>query len=130
MDTVDMATLIVMLSFLVSLVLSLWNMRQRFSFTDRFLPAILQVFILMLALMPSLHGHPTELFVPLIFTFFWAVFAIASAYRLYHIGVRTFQLLGISQFVESVGMVFLSMLGYAHACYFYYGHFVWIPPTP
>jgi hypothetical protein len=127
MGTDDIVALIVMLCLLVSLVLSLWNMRRRFPFVDRFLPVILQVFILVVALVPSLHGHPRELFVPMILTFLWSVFAIVSSYRLYHIRVGTFRVLGVSQFVESVGMVFLVMLGYTHACYFYYGHLVWNP---
>lgn len=127
MGTDDIVTWIVMLCFLASLLLSLWNMRQRFPFVDRFFPVILQFFILVVSLIPSLHGHPRELFGPMILTFLWAVFAVASSYRLYHIRVGTFRVLGVSQFVESVGMVLLVMLGYAHACYFYYGHLVWNP---
>jgi hypothetical protein len=127
MSTDDIAGFIVMLCFLVSLVLSLWNVRQKLPFVDRFFPAILQAFILVVSLIPSLHGHPRELFVPMILIFIWSVFAIASSYRLYHIRVGTFRVLGVSQFVESVGIVFGTMLGYVRACYLYYGHLVWNP---
>lgn len=123
----DLAEIFVGLSFLVSVVLSLWNMRQRLPFVDRLLPAILQIVILMISSIPSEHGHPSELFVPMILTIFWSVFALASSYRLYHIRIGTFRALGISQFVESVGLVFGVIAGYSQACYFYYGHFVWNP---
>ena len=127
MDTEDIAAWIVMLCFFASLVLSLWNMRRKLPFIDRYFPATLQVFILVVSLIPSLHGHPMELFTPMILTLLWAFCAIASSYRLYHMQVRTFRVLGVSQFVETVGVVMLVLVGYAHACYFYYGHLVWNP---
>ena len=127
MDTDAIAGFTLVLCFLVSLVLSLWNMRHRFPFVDRFLPAILQLVILMLSLMPGDHGHPREIFAPMMLILLWSAFALVSSCRLYHIPVRTFQILGFSQFVESLVMALLAILGYTHACYVYYGHFVWNP---
>ena len=127
MDTEDLVTWIVMLCFFASLVLSLWNMRRRFPFIDRFFPLILQVFILVVSFIPSLHGYPRELFPPMMLTFLWALCAIASSYRIYHMQVGTFRVLGVSQFVEVVGVVLLVALNYADACYFYYGHLIWNP---
>jgi len=127
MSADDIAELIVALCFIVSFVLSLWNMRQKLPFIDRFFPAILQFFVLVISLIPSLHGHPRELFVPMILTLLWGAFAIVSSYRLYHIRVGTFRVLGVSQFIEAVGMLFGVMVSYAGACFLYYGHFVWNP---
>jgi hypothetical protein len=127
MSTDIPVTWIVTLCFLVSLVLSLWNLRSNLCFVDRILPAILQVGVLLIALTPTLHGHPRELFVPMILTFLWAVLAIASSYRLYHIRMWTFRILGVSQFVESAGMVLLGLFNYAGASYFWYGRLVLIP---
>ena len=127
MSTDDIVGWIVTLGFVVSLVLSLCNVRRKLPFVDRLLPVILQLFILVVALLPSLHGHPRELFAPMIVTFLWSVFAVASSYRLYHLRVGTLRVLGVSQFVESVGAVLVTILGYADACYFYYGRLVWNP---
>jgi hypothetical protein len=126
-STDDITGWVVMLCFIISLLLSLWNVRLKLPFADRYLPVMLQVFIIVVALIPSLHGHPSELFVPMILTVVWSVIAIASSYRLYRLRARTLRVLGVSQFVESVGTVGLAILGYAHACYFYYGNLVWRP---
>jgi hypothetical protein len=124
----DIVALVVAFCSLVSLVLSLWNMTKGLPFADRFFPAILQGIIFVSSLITRVgHGHPTESFAPMFLIFLWAIFAIGSSIRLYRIRVRTFRVLGLSQFMQAVAMIPLAALGYVQECYFYYGRVVWDP---
>lgn len=114
------------------ILLSLWNLKQRFLYTtlDRLLPAMLQVGLVIISLIPSFHGHPRELLIPTLLTFVWSGFAIGCSYRLYRLPVRTVRALAVLQFIQSAMIAFLALLDYNYACDFYYGRWVWTPSWP
>jgi hypothetical protein len=116
-------------SIVVSVVLSVRNLYLKLPSFDRLSPAILQAVLFVPSLFAGAngHGHPTELFVPMIVTSVWSLLAFVSAYRLYHLHVGTTPILAFSQFIQAIGIVFLAVLDYVNGCYFYYGRFVWNP---
>ena len=94
---------------------------------DRIFPFPWQIIFWVLFILPFTHGFPSEAFREMIFAFVWSLLALINSYRLYCVPMAAVRIFAFLQFIQSVCLLFLTVLGYVSACWRYYGHIVWNP---
>lgn len=114
-------------SCVVCLLLSIVVARRKLPLIDRIFPFIWQIILFAHFLFSFTHGFPSEEFRGMIFASIWSVLAWISSYRLYRISMTAVRVFAFFQFIQSLCILFLAVLGYISACWRYYGQIIWNP---